>query len=121
MTHPTRGLDDVVHQRVRLGILAVLQEVQRVDFTTLADVLGLTAGNLSRNLSVLEENGYIRVEKTFEGRRPRTWLEATPAGRAALDQEVRALRELLGRLERGRPRTAPASGLRRATAGPAPS
>lgn len=119
MTHPTRGLDDLVHQRVRLGILAVLHEVRRADFTTLADVLGLTAGNLSRNLSVLEENGYVRVEKTFAGRRPRTWVEATPAGRAALDREVRALRELLGRLEGACPQTARARGLGRATAGPA--
>jgi len=97
--HPTRELDDLIHQRVRLGILAVLQEVERADFATLADLLGLTAGNLSRNLTVLEEHGYVVIEKTFQGRRPRTWVQATSTGRAALDQEVRALRSLLDRLE----------------------
>jgi DNA-binding MarR family transcriptional regulator len=102
MTHPTSGMDDLVHQRVRLGILTVLHEAHRADFKTLADVLGLSAGNLSRNLTALEERGYVRIEKTFEGRRPRTWVQATPAGMAALDHEVSALRELLGRLD-GRP------------------
>ena len=97
--HPTRELDDLIHQRVRLGILAVLQEVERADFVTLADLLGLTAGNLSRNLTVLEEHGYVVIQKTFEGRRPRTWVQATSSGEAALDQEVRALRGLLDRLE----------------------
>jgi DNA-binding MarR family transcriptional regulator len=97
--HPTRELDDLIHQRVRLGILAVLQEVERADFATLADLLGLTAGNLSRNLTVLEEHGLVTIEKTFEGRRPRTWVQATRTGRAALDQEVKALRSLLDRLE----------------------
>ena len=97
--HPTSGLDDLVHQRVRLGILTVLHEAQRADFTTLADVLGITAGNLSRNLTVLEENGYVLIEKGFEGRRPRTWVQATAEGKAALEREVKALRELLQRME----------------------
>jgi len=113
--HPTRELDDLIHQRVRLGILAVLQEVERADFATLADLLGLTPGNLSRNLTVLEEHGYVVIEKTFEGRRPRTWVQATGGGRAALDQEVRALRSLLDRLE-GRAETGDA-GRRRADGG----
>jgi DNA-binding PadR family transcriptional regulator len=84
----------------------VLHEARRADFMTLADVLGLTAGNLSRNLTALEERGYVRIEKTFEGRRPRTWVQATPAGMAALDREVAALRALLGRLA-GPPAQAP--------------
>ncbi len=95
MTHPTRRLDDAVHQRTRLGILAVLCEGGRADFAYLRDTLELTDGNLSRNLSRLEHAGYVRVEKVLEGRRPRTWLTATRAGRAALDAEVAALRELI--------------------------
>jgi DNA-binding MarR family transcriptional regulator len=99
VTHPIQELDDLVHQRVRLGILAVLHEADRVAFTTLGELLGLTAGNLSRNLRVLEEHHYVRIEKAFENRRPRTWVQATPEGLAALEREATALRDLLHRLE----------------------
>ncbi len=94
--HPARRLDDVVHQRVRLGILAVLQEADRADFTFLRNSLGLTDGNLSRHLTVLEEAGYIDVKKTFEAKKPRTWVRANRRGRAALAAEMAALRELVG-------------------------
>lgn len=96
--HPTQGLDDLVHQRVRLGILSVLHEIGRADFTTLAEVLDLTSGNLSRNLRVLEEHGYVVIEKAFERRRPRTWVSVTADGTAALRHEVVALRDLLDRV-----------------------
>jgi len=97
VTHPSRRLDDAVHQRTRLGILAVLCEGGRADFAYLKDTLELTDGNLSRNIARLEHAGYVRVEKVIDGRRPRTWLTATPAGRAALDSEVAALREIITR------------------------
>jgi DNA-binding MarR family transcriptional regulator len=95
-THPTNGLDDTVHQRHRLGILTITAEA-RADFGYLRDALGLTAGNLSRHLTVLEEAGLIQVEKGYEGRRPRTWVGITGAGRAALAAEVDALAELVRR------------------------
>jgi len=93
--HPSARLDNVVHQRVRLGILTVLAEGGRADFAYLRGTLGLTDGNLSRNLGVLEDAGYVAIEKVFEARRPRTWVSATPAGREALAAELQALRELL--------------------------
>jgi DNA-binding MarR family transcriptional regulator len=99
MTHPALRLDDTVHQRVRLGILAVLQEVTRVDFAYLRGALELTDGNLSRHLAVLEEAGLVRLEKGFEGKRPRTWVHATRAGRRALQSELKALRELIARVD----------------------
>ncbi len=99
MTHPTNELDDVVHQRVRLGLLAVLTEARRADFAYLRDSLELTDGNLSRHLQVLEGAGYVKVTKTFEGKRPRTWVSATKAGRAAFAAEVGALRALLDRVD----------------------
>lgn len=95
MSHPSTRLDDAVHQRTRLGILTVLCEAGRVDFAYLRHSLELTDGNLSRNLSRLEQAGYVRVEKLIEGRRPRTWLSATAAGRLALDAEIAALREII--------------------------
>ncbi len=98
--HPSQRLDDVVHQRVRLGILAVLAEADQADFGFLKDALSLTDGNLSRHVQVLEEAGFVDVRKTFEGRRPRTWISATKAGRAAFASELTALRELIASVDR---------------------
>ena len=95
MNHPTTRLDPAIHQPVRLGILTVAAETRRIDFVSLRDMLGLTDGNLSRHLSTLEEAGYIATEKAFEGRRPRTWISATRAGREALRAEIAALREIV--------------------------
>ena len=95
MTHPSTSLDEVVHQRVRLGIMAILGEVPRADFRALRTALEVTDGNLSRHLGVLEDAGYISVAKVFEGRKPRTWITATRSGRAALAAEMGALRRLV--------------------------
>jgi DNA-binding MarR family transcriptional regulator len=99
VSHPSRLLDDAVHQRTRLGILAVLCESGRADWAHLRRTLELTDGNLARNLGKLEAAGYVEVEKVFEGRRPRTWVSATPNGRAALAAEIAALRELIARVD----------------------
>jgi len=100
MTHPTNGLDDTVHQRVRLGILAVLEESRRADFGYLREVLELTDGNLARHLQTLGDAGYVKIEKTIDRNRPRTWVSATKQGRAALRSEVSSLRALLAVIER---------------------
>ncbi len=97
--HPSTRLDDTIHQRVRLGILAILAEADRAEFVHLRSSLGLTDGNLSRHLAVLEEAGHVRIRKTFEGRKPRTWVRATPKGRSALAAEVAVLRDLLARVD----------------------
>ena len=98
----TSAIDDVVHQRTRLGILTVLHEGQKVDFGYLQAALGLTGGNLSQHLSVLEKSGLIRIEKGYEGRRARTWISSTRAGSKALRDEVTALKALVARIERPR-------------------
>jgi DNA-binding MarR family transcriptional regulator len=104
VSHPVRDLSDTVHQRVRLGVLSVLAEARRADFVYLRDALEVTDGNLSKHLQVLEAAGYIAIEKTFEDRRPRTWISATKAGRAAFVAEVSALRALLDRVNPEGPR-----------------
>ncbi|MFD9067111.1 winged helix-turn-helix domain-containing protein [Kitasatospora purpeofusca] len=101
--HPVNGLDDVVHQRVRLGILTVAHEARRVEFGFLRTSLGLTAGNLSQHLTVLEKAGLVAVEKGYEGRRARTWLSLTPAGDRALRDEVTQLKRLIHLIEQGGP------------------
>lgn len=97
--HPVTGLDEVVHQRVRLGVLTITHEARRVEFGYLRTQLELTAGNLSTHLSVLEEAGLIAVEKGYEGRRGRTWVTLTPAGERALADEIRRLKALITRVE----------------------
>jgi DNA-binding MarR family transcriptional regulator len=93
--HPSAELEDVVHQRARLGILAILAEAGTAEFTYLGSRLGLTNGNLSRHLAVLEEAGMVAVEKRFHGRRPKTWLTITSGGRAALRREIATLRAIV--------------------------
>lgn len=97
---PTKNLDDVVHQRVRLGILTVVNEARRVDFNYLKDTLELTGGNLSQHLRVLEDAGFVAVDKVIEGRKPRTWVSITRNGRRALRSEIEALKAIVHRVER---------------------
>ena len=97
MSHPTGRLDEVVHQRHRLGILTVAAEARRVEFGYLRESLELTAGNLSRHIAVLADAELIEVEKGYQGKRPRTWVSITPAGRKALAAEMKALAALVRR------------------------
>jgi DNA-binding MarR family transcriptional regulator len=97
--HPTAGFEDIVHQPNRLGILMILHEAGRADFTFLKGALGLTDGNLGRHLDALEQAGLVTLTKGFEGRRPRTWARLSPAGRKALNAEIVAMRTLLRRFD----------------------
>ena len=97
--HAVNGLDDTVHQRGRLGILAIAQQARRVEFTFLRTALDLTAGNLSQHLNVLDRAGLINIEKGYEGKRPRTWIHLTKEGRKALREEIRTLKILIHQLE----------------------
>ena len=96
---PTTGLDETVHQRVRLGILTIVNEARRVEFRFLQEVMELTAGNLSQHIRVLEEAGFVRVEKGVDGRRPRTWVAITRDGKTALREEISALKVLVERFD----------------------
>jgi DNA-binding MarR family transcriptional regulator len=95
--HPTTDLDDVVHQRHRLGVLTIAAEAKQVEFGYLREALGLTAGNLSRHITVLTEAELVTVRKGYDGKRPKTWVRITDAGRSALAKELRALRALVDR------------------------
>ncbi|GAB4054048.1 winged helix-turn-helix domain-containing protein [Catellatospora paridis] len=97
-THPALALDETVHQRFRLGIMAVLAETAECSFTTLRDQLQLSDGNLSRHLRVLEEAGLVEIRKGYEGRKPCTWLKLTRQGATALRQEIAALEQLVARM-----------------------
>lgn len=91
-------LDSLIHQPVRLQVMATLVAVRdgrQLDFSFLRDQLGLTDGNLGAHLRKLEDAGYVEISKTFVGRKPRTYVEATAPGRAAFVSHVEALEEVL--------------------------
>ncbi len=115
MSHPTKRLDPVVHQPIRLGILTATCEMKRIDFVSLRDLLELTDGNLSRHLATLETGGYIELEKTFENRKPRTWIRATRTGRRALKNEIDALREIVASIDTATATAKPATSTQLAT------
>jgi DNA-binding MarR family transcriptional regulator len=98
-SHPIHRLDDDVHQRVRLGVLAILSGVAKADFSYLKETLEVTDGNLGRHLQVLEEAGLVIIKKTTDGGRTRTWINITRKGRAALKRELQALNDLIAQLE----------------------
>lgn len=97
--HPANALDDLVHQRVRLGILAIAREARQVDFGYLRAQLDVTAGNLSQHLGVLENAGLVAIEKGYAGKRARTWVSLTPAGQTALANEITQLKRLIDTVE----------------------
>jgi DNA-binding MarR family transcriptional regulator len=94
-SHPSAALDDAVHQRIRLGVLSIAHATPRVEFSYLQQTLEVTAGNLSRHLHVLEEAGLVRLEKGYDGRRPRTWIHLTRAGKVALRREIEHLERII--------------------------
>ncbi|WP_282785622.1 MULTISPECIES: transcriptional regulator [unclassified Nocardia] len=101
--HPSLDLDDVVHQRTRLGILALLRSGVSMEFGVLRDNLRLTDGNLNRHLKVLEQAGLITGNRVTGRGRPKTWLAITAAGRDALDAELATLRALIEATEQPTP------------------
>jgi DNA-binding MarR family transcriptional regulator len=99
MSHPAQSLDEVVHQRNRLAILAMLRGAHKVEFTFLQRELDLTGGNLSRHIQVLEDAGLVQVEKGYLGKRPRTWVQITRAGAQALASELELLKRIVASIE----------------------
>ena len=90
-------IDDVIHGRVRLGIMAFLSGADSANFNELKARLQTTDGNLSVHLRKLEEAGFVRVDKRFEGRKPLTEARMTEVGRHAfvayLDAMARLVRD----------------------------
>ena len=91
------GLDDIIHGRLRLGVMTYLANSEIADFTELKTALEATQGNLSIHLRKLEDAGYVAIEKSFLGRKPLTRVRITPAGRKAFEAYVEALSALLGK------------------------
>ena len=88
-------IDDVIHGRMRLGIMAYLANAEVADFNELKGVLQATQGNLSVHLRKLEDAGYVAIDKSFLGRKPLTRIRITPAGRKAFVQYLAAISKLV--------------------------
>jgi DNA-binding MarR family transcriptional regulator len=89
-------IDDVIHGRVRLGVMAYLAASDAAEFNELKARLGATDGTLSVHLRKLEEAGYIAIEKSFRNRRPLTRARLTAEGRKAFKRYLDALGKLTG-------------------------
>lgn len=76
-------LDPVIHSQVRLAVLSILITARHADFIHLKKETGTTDGNLSTHLAKLEEAGYIRVKKAFQGKKPLTTCSLTEKGESA--------------------------------------
>ena len=95
-THPRRELDDLLQHGVRLSVLAALRAVDRAEFSLIRDTLQISDSVLSKQMTLLESAGYLRVEKGHVGKRPRTWLSLTSGGADALKRHLAALRSIAG-------------------------
>ncbi len=92
---PFNDLDPLLHQQLRLAVMSVLLTVEDAEFTFLKAQTGATAGNLSVQLSKLEEAGYLTIKKGYNGKVPQTRCALTPIGAAAFEQYVVALQRYL--------------------------
>ena len=88
-------LDEAIHGRLRLGIMAYLADAEFADFNELKALLEATQGNLSIHLRKLEEAGYVEILKSFQNRKPLTRVHITDAGRKAFAAYLEALSRLI--------------------------
>jgi DNA-binding MarR family transcriptional regulator len=90
--------DEIIHQSVRLKIMAALNALPRKDaiaFPRLKALLATTDGNLGAHLETLSKAGYVTINKDTDGSRPQTRIQATVAGRRAFAEHVAYLRDIL--------------------------
>jgi DNA-binding HxlR family transcriptional regulator len=88
-------IDEVIHGRLRLGIMAYLSTAETADFNALKARLQATDGNLSVHLRKLEDAGYVAIEKQFVGRKPQTKVSLTEPGRTAFIKYLDAMARLV--------------------------
>ena len=88
---------EVIHGRIRLGIMVYLSDADSADFTELKTVLEATQGNLSVHLKKLEEAGYVAIAKSFVNNKPLTRVSITPEGRRAFAGYLDAIASLVGK------------------------
>jgi len=90
------AVDDIIHGRLRMGVMAYLSAVNPASFPELLEKTGTSNGNLSTHLTKLEGAGFVRQEKGFKGKRPQTLVYLTEAGRKAWIAYLEAMKKILG-------------------------
>lgn len=95
MKNPIENLNKNFDSRVRLGIMSALMVNTEVNFNDLKELIQVTDGNLASHIKALEENGYIKVQKGFSGRKTNTTYSATKAGEKAFKLHLDALEEMI--------------------------
>jgi DNA-binding HxlR family transcriptional regulator len=91
----SRELDNLIHHRMRLGIVSALAANDTLTFNELKSLMDTTDGNLSVHARKLEDAKYVVCTKRFEGRRPRTEYRLTAAGRSALQRYLEHMEALI--------------------------
>lgn len=91
------GFDELIHPSTRLSIVSLLAAADWVEFSFIRDQLGMSDSALSKQLSTLEEAGYVGIERHVTDRRRRVQARLTPKGRTAFEGHVAALRAIVGR------------------------
>ena len=89
--------DELIHAPTRLAIVSLLAAADWADFKFIRDEVGLSDSALSKQLTTLEEAGYVDIRKAFVGKRPRTSARLSRAGRAAFQMHVAALQQIIER------------------------
>jgi DNA-binding MarR family transcriptional regulator len=91
--------DEIIHPSTRLSIVAILAATDWVDFSFVRDQLGLSDSALSKQFSILEEAGYLTIERPVTNRRRRVRVRLSDVGREAFDGHVAALRSVIASAE----------------------
>jgi DNA-binding transcriptional ArsR family regulator len=87
--------DELIHAPTRLSIVALLGASDWAEFRFIRESVGLSDSALSKQLTLLEDAGYVEIRKAFVGKRPRTWARLSRAGRRAFEGHVEKLREIV--------------------------
>ena len=95
MKNPIENLNKIFDSRIRLGIMSALMVNAEINFNELKELIDVTDGNLASHLKTLEENGYIKVQKGFIGRKTNTTYSVTKAGEKAFKHHLDALEQMI--------------------------
>lgn len=89
------NINKIFENRIRLAVMSILIVNGKADFNSLKETIDITDGNLASHISTLEKNNYIKVNKTFIGKKPNTSYSVTEDGRSAFNEHLSALEKLI--------------------------
>lgn len=88
-------LNPIIHAPIRLAVMSILISVENANFTYLKETIQTTDGNISTHLTKLEEAGYLKIKKTFKGKKPQTICSLTEEGREAFKTYIENLEKII--------------------------